>query len=311
MTNATKTLFIIFISLVTLTALVKWTSGTGASEAFRSKLVDVDPEQINKIRIEKPIENQTLVLEETPSGWTVAVDGSGESYEADQNIVQRVLDQLTDMSVQAVVTRNPAKFTRYKADSTGTVVSLYDGDALLSNIIIGASHFVSQTDFNNYVRPAEEKTVYTIEGLLESAVNRELDDWRDKQVWDLDRDAITRVDFLFPADSSYSIGRTDDQTWISEQDTLESSQVNTILRRLSSPRASGFVDSLSTSSFGTELYAIQFREDNGQQRTIRLRPVDDDESRYIAVATDFPYVFTLNRSTWDNSVFKSRDELLK
>lgn len=311
MTNATKTLFIIFISLAVLTALVKWTSGPSSSEAFRSTLVNVDTAQVNKIRIEQPAENRTVILqEENPSEWMVAKDGGGKQYEADRDAIRRALSSLTGLNVRAVVTRDPQKFTRYKVDSTGIKVSLFrDGD-LLSSIVIGAPQFISQREFNNYVRPANEEAVYSVEGYLESMFNRNFDQWRDKQVWEIDRENITRVDFLLPADSSYSIERVDEQHWISRGDTLSRPQINSLLGRLSSLRAGGFVDSLSTSTFGTERYAIQLQLEDGPQRTIRLKPDDHDDSRFITVASDFPYVFTLNRSSWGSTVLKAREELL-
>lgn len=311
MTNATRTLLITFISLTALTALVKWTSGSDSSEAFESEIVSVDPAQVNKIQIEVPVEDRTINLKKGRLGWVVAGDDNAEGYAADSSVVQRALDQLTGLSVQSVVTRDPQKLTRYKADSTGTIVSLYNDDVQLSSLIVGSSRVVSRTEFINYVRPTDEEAVYSVEGLLDNTFRRGVKDWREKQVWDLDQDAITRIDFLFPADSSYSIERIGDQSWISRDDTLKNSKVNSILRRLSSLRVNSFVDSLAVSDFGTETYAIQLRVEDGKQRTIRLRPAASDDSHYIAVANSFPYTFTLNQSSWNNSVLKPRKELLK
>lgn len=311
MTNATRTLFIIFVSLIVLTAWVKWSAGPAASEAFRTTIADVDAEQVNSIRIEKPAAEQTLLLEEDPSGWTVTGGTSNDRFTADSSLIKRAIEDLTHLNVRAVATRDPQKFTRYKADSTGIKVSLFNGERLLTSIIVGAPQFVSQREFNNYVRPADEEVVYAVEGFLESTFNRDLSDWREKDVWDISRDNITRVDFLFPADSSYSIERAGEEHWISEGDTLNQTRVNSVLRQLSSLRADGFVDSLSTSAFGTELYAVQFQLDDGPGRTVRLKPDDQDDTRFIAVATDFPYVFTLNRSSWENSMLRAREELLE
>lgn len=312
MTNATKTLLIIFVSLAVLTALVKWTSGPASSEAFRSTIADVNTEQVNHIRIEKPTEDQVILLKEEPSGWTVAKGDGGTAFAADSSLIKRALENIAQLNVRAVATRDPQKFTRYKADSTGIKVSLFNGDELLAGVIIGATQFVSQREFNNYVRPVGEDVVYSVEGFLESSFGRDLSDWREKDVWDIARDNITRVDFLLPADSSYSIERADDeQNWISEGDTLNQTQIHSILRQLSSLRANGFADSLSTSTFGTEQYAIQFQLKEGAGKTIRLKPDDRDDTRFVAVATGYPYVFTLNRSNWENSVLKSREELLE
>jgi hypothetical protein len=309
MTNATKSLLIVFVSLLLLTALVKWNSTPSSSEAFRTTLVDVDAQKVDRISIEQPAANRTLVLMQTPSGWTVSEGTGGETFEADSGFVQRALDDLTGLQVKAVVTRNPEKFTRYKVDSTGTLVSLYEGEELLESVVIGAPQFVSQREFNNYVRPSDEETVYAVEGFLESTFNRELDRWRETQVWDIDRDDIVRIDLMLPADSSYSIERID-EGWVSGTDTLSQTQIATVLSRLASLNANGFVDSLAVSDFGTERYAIQLRLENGSDRLIKLKPDERDDTYYVATATDFPYVFKVYKSSWENSVLQSKEELL-
>lgn len=311
MTNATKTLLITFISLVVLTALVKWTSGPASSEAFSTTLVDVDTAQVNRVVIEKPTEDYSIRLVGNSSGWKVARSDRETEYEADTDLIRRAVDRLTDLNVKAVVTRDPDKFTRYKVDSTGTKISLFRNDELLAGIVVGAPQFVGRREFNNYVRPVDEEAVYSVEGLLESTFNRNLDQWRNKQVWEVDRKRISRVEFMFPADSSYSIQRAGDQQWVSQSDTLNWSGVNTVLNRLESLRAGGFVDSLSASNFGKELYGVQLHLEDGSQRTIKLKVDDQDDSNFIATATGFPYVFSLNKSSWMNSVLKPRSELLK
>ena len=311
MSNATKSLLGIFVVLLAATVLVKWLGNPSASEAFRKDIMQVDTSAVDRLVIETPASERTIRLRKENSLWRVSENDSEVDYPADNSAVKRAINRLNELEVKAVATRDTAKYTRFKVDSTGTRVSLYDGDRLLSGIYIGAPQFVSRREFNSYVRPEEETAVYTVEGFLGSTFNRELDGWRDKQVWDVEDQDISRIDFLFPADSSYSIERADDRSWISDGDTLESGPVSTIVSRLSSLRASGFVDSLSVDTFGPELYAIQVRLSNGAQKTVRLRLPEPEASQYHAVASEFPYVFTIGKSSWDNSVLKSRDGLLK
>jgi hypothetical protein len=309
MTNATKSLAVIFVVLLVLTAAVKWSSGPAASDAFRSNLVEVDTAQVNKMVIENPV-NPTLTFQRNDQQWTVS-GNTQENYPADASGVTRAINRLNDLKVNAVATRNPEKFTRYKVDSTGIKISLYDDNDLLNSILIGAPQRAGQRSMNTYVRLADEDAVYTVEVFLQSTFSRELNDWRDKVVWDVDQSNISRVDFLYPADSSFTIEKVDTQNWVSDGDSLSYTEVNSVLSRLDRVNASDFADSVSTDAFGTEKYALQIELSGGERRRLRLKDTPADSTVYLGAHPDFPYVFTLQKNTWDDYALKSRDELLR
>jgi len=309
MTNATKTFAIIFVALAVITAAVEMSSGPAASQAFTSKLVSVDTSQVNKIVIDKP-ESSSLTLSKSDNTWMVSARG-GKQYPASQGTINRVLQQLNSLNVSSVATRDPEKYTRYKVDSTGTKVTLLNGDKQLSSLIIGAPQIESRREFNNYVRRPDDKTVYAVKGFLGPSFSKKLDDWRNKSVWDLKQSDISQINFLYPADSSFSIKRANANKWLSKGDTLAVMPISSILRPLSSLKADGFIDTLSVNNFGREQYAIQLQLKSGEQHRLRLKSSPTDSTNYIGVAQGFPYVFKLNKSTWDRSVLKSRSDLLK
>lgn len=311
MTKATKSLAVIFVSLLVITGLVKWTGTSSSSEAFRSNLVEVDTAQVNRIEIEAPTQNRQISLQRDGNSWQVSGSSAQDSYPADANSIKRAIERLNELSIQAVATRDPQKYTRFKVDSTGTTVSLYNHENLLSSLIVGAPQIISRREYNNYVRPPGEEAVYSVEGLLSSMFSKDVEGWRDKVVWDIDESQISRIDFLFPADSSYSIERAENRSWVSNGDTLSTSSVSQITSKLSNLRASGFVNELTPEDFGNERYAIQLQLNNGEQKTLRLKFPSDEASSYQAVANDYPYTFTLNKSSFDSSVLRSRSNLLK
>jgi hypothetical protein len=270
----------------------------------------VDTAMVNKMVIDKPTEGKKVTLQKNDAGWKVS-GATNTAYRADAQQVDQAIERLAHLQVKSVATRNPDNYTRYKADSTGTKVLLMNDDKQLAGVIIGAPQFVSRREFNSYVRPINDKSVYAVDGFLGSSFSAEVDQWRDKGVWKLDKGQITGIDFQFPADSSYHIKRVEKNKWISNGDTLKESSVRSILNQFSPLRVQHFVDSLSASNFGEKLYAVQLHMSNGSQKTLRLKPFAGDTTAFEATASGYPYVFTLSKATWKNTVLKARKELLK
>jgi hypothetical protein len=265
---------------------------------------------VNRVIVSNPEEGKKVILKKNSAGWKVS-GAANTAYPADAQQVDEAIKRLTHLQVKSVATRDPDNYARYKTDSTGTKVLLMNGDTQLAGLIIGAPQFVSRREFNSYVRPINDKSVYAVNGFLGSSFSTDVDQWRDKSVWKLKKKQITGIDFKFPADSSYHIKRTENDKWISNGDTLKQSSVRSILNQFSPLRAQSFVDSLSASAFGNQLYTIQLHLKNGSQRTLRLKPIERDSTAFETAASDYPYIFTLNKSTWKNIVLKARDDLLK
>lgn len=309
MTNATKSLAVVFIVLLVVTVAMKWSSGPEASQAFRSELVSVDTAAVKKMVINHPL-NPTVTLKKDNGGWNVTGQ-KPEIYPADARSVENAISRLNNLSVNSVATRQPDKYTRYKVDSTGIKVSLYDGEEQLQSIYVGGMQRAGRRSINNYVRLADENAVYVVEGFLKSTFSKGINDWRDKQIWDLEQSNISRVNFLYPADSSFTIRKVKGKQWVSAGDTLSQTSVSTTLSRLANFRASGFADSLSVDDFGKEKYAVQLELTGGERRRFRLRESPADTTIYLGITERYPYVFTLRKSTWDDYVLKSREELLR
>lgn len=311
MTNATKTLALTFAVLLVITAVVKWESGAEASRAFRSNLVEVDTSNVDKVVINKPQNPDITLQRQDQKSWQVSSGAVQETYPASSSSIQDVISQLNSLKVNAVATRNPDKYTRYKVDSTGIKVSLYNGDELVNGIYVGAPKRIGKRSLNSYVRLVNGDAVYSVPGFLRSSFSQDLDEWRDKMVWNVDQSNITRVDYLYPADSSFTMKKTSNNKWVSSGDTLSQVYVSSALSQLSYLEASGFADSLSTDAFGNEKFAIQIQLEGGQRHRLQLKESPAKSGVYLGTSESFPYVFTVQKSTWDSNVLKSRKEFLK
>jgi len=312
MTNATKTLGIIFVILLVLTGMVEWLSGPDSSEAFSKEILSYDPAEVSRVEIDNPNRDYTVVLSRSDTSWTVSSSQTDKQYPANSRLVDSSIRTLNNLKLKAVISRDTSDFTRFKVDQTGgSKVRFYTGNEKVGELIIGSPQFVSRTKFNTYVRPADVEAVYSVEGFVASNIDRDVNSWRDKRVWKINRNAITQVDLLYPADSSFSIMKAEPQKWVSVGDTLDQTKIDRLINQVADFDANDFVDSLTTHSFKDPIYTIKLHLDSGVQKSIRLKPEPAEDSNfYIATATDYPYVFKLNKSTFDNAVLYGREQLL-
>lgn len=334
MTNATKTLAIVFAATLALALASTWGGSSSSSAAFQGQLLSVDTSAVQAVRIERS-GAPSVRLEQADGGWSVAPADTTATYPASSESVNRLFSSLPALEVNAVTTRQPDKHPRYGVDSTGTRVTLLGaGDEPLGNLIVGRTEMqrpqsqgrqqnpmqrMRQGTAITYVRQPDRPDVYSVEQSLRSITDRSITDWRDKRLWALDRSAIRQVDFTFPGDSSFTMKRAAPSdtaatgapdTWLSAGDTLATTEVSSLLRTLSTPRADGFVENTSPEDFGEAPYKVLVQTADGSRRTLRLRPASGGEN-YVAAADAFPYVVELDKNQWDDAVLQGRSALLK
>jgi hypothetical protein len=335
MTNATKTLALVFAGSVALALATSWTWSSTSSAAFQSNLLAVDTSAVQAVRIDRA-GGPALRLERTDRGWTVAPADTAATYPASAQAVDDLLRTLPNLSVGAVTTRQPDKHPRYGVDSTGTrIAMLGSGGKTLSELIVGRTRMRrperqgrAQSPMQRmrrgrgtpvtYVRAPDRPDVYSVERAFRSVTGRSVEDWRDKQIWAVDRSQIRRIDLRYPSDSSFTIRRAAPSdtasaaapdTWLSAGDTLQTNAVSSMLRTLSSPTADGFVEGTTPDALGDPLYTVRLQTADGSRRALRLRPGPDGQ-HYVATADGFPYVVQLRKSQWDD-VLRGRSGLLK
>lgn len=334
MTNATKTLALVFAATLVLALASTWGGSSPSSAAFQNRLLDVDTSTVQAVRIEHA-SGSSVRLERGDGAWSVSPADTTARYSARSQSVDQLFSSLPALKVNAVTTRQPDKHPRYGVDSTGTrITMLGPGNDPLGALIVGRTDIrrsqsqgrqqspmrrMRQGTPITYVRQPDRPDVYSVEQSLRSITSRTLTDWRKKRLWVLSQSDIGRVDFTLPEDSSFSMQRAAPpdtattgapDTWISAGDSLETSEVSSLLRTLSSPSADGFVEGTSPDDLGETPYQVRVHTADGSSQTLRLRPAQDGEN-YVAVADGFPYVVELDKSQWDDTVLRGRSALLQ
>lgn len=310
MTNATKTLLIIFGALLVITGVVKWSGSGNVSNGLKSKVLNFETSNIDHIKIDES-GGKDFAFKKEGRNWQVRRTGSDQWYKADTNAVYSSLDQLNDLMPQAIVTRDTAQFIRYQVDTSGTRVNLMHGTKQVAGIVIGKFAYSGGSSANSYVRPINTKTVFSVNGFLSSNFKRTLDEWRDKRIWQLNRNRIKQIDMEYPADSSFSIISAGPNQWTYKSDTLKSDAVSNMIDRLASLNADSFADNMKMEDFGEPLYRIVIHLEGNKKQEIDIKPALKDKKEYLLKATDYPYVFKESRSLFNSEVLRSEKDLVK
>ena len=339
MTNATKTLAIIFAATLALAVASSWSWSGSSGASFQTELLPVDTSAVQAMRIAQG-DGPTVRLQKADDGWTVRPDDAESSYPAQTSSVDRLLNTLPSLPVKAVATRQTDKHPRYGVDSTGTTVTLLgSGDEELGALLVGRTEFRSRNESDGksspmqrmrrqgtnitYVRAPDRPDVYSVEADLESMLNKSVTDWRDKTIWgvaqsDIQRVQLTTTGDSATADTSFRFQRTvpsdtaasPKPTWISDGDTLSTDAVSSVLTTVASPRASGFAENTAPEDLSNPTHTVRLRLSDGSEHTLTLYPDPTSSDTYLATASDYPYVARIQKRRWDD-VFTPRSTFLK
>lgn len=305
MTQATKSLLIITIVLAFITGLRYTFKGGSGSKALTSAINSVNISNINKIVIDAP-NNEWIELKLNSGNWQVSNKTLNEWYPADNSRVENLLNQTTNVTPKAVMTRNPSKYPLYKVDTTGTAITFFSGDKKISDFIVGRFQFVSQNDMSTYIRMSADDNVLAIDGFLGTSLTANVDGWRNKQIWSIPENEIYELKFNYPADSSFTVTKTDvDDKWTLGGDTLKTSTFSTTLSAISSLRASGFTYD------NRDLKPTWSIDINMTKGTVKTLYITKFENSYYGWSDEYPYIFKLSDNTAKNQILKGKNALLK
>jgi hypothetical protein len=306
MTNATKTLSLIFAAVVILLLLQIFLGGSGESEIFQGDLVSAEASQVNRITIDHPADTSFVEISKDNGQWQV--QANNEMFAADSQKIKSALRELQNMEVEALVTRDPAKHTRYRVDSTGATITLYRDDQQLDQIIASSSQIPGSSD-DIYVRTGEDDQVFLVNGLRRSSIQTNFNYWRDLTVWNVPERAITEIRFTYPADSSFIIHR-ENETWMAGTDSLDQQKASTLSNMLANLEAIGYPPDDVDDTLSDPMYSIEFLLENGESNTLNFYRFIEAEPApfYLVTASGYPYTFTLAKRTWDQAVLMSRED---
>jgi hypothetical protein len=186
------------VALVVVGALAFWAvqrsrRDTPVSERMQAPdFPDLAREDIASLEITRPGDQGAVRIVRREGTWWIAAPIEAE---ADQSAVSTALEKLDEMEVASIAASNPQFHARLEVDREHAVrvVARSEGGDVLADLWIGAYR-----SGNTMVRVEGQDRVVAVRGSIKFAFNRELRDWRNRSVLDVDPEQVREVAWAAP-----------------------------------------------------------------------------------------------------------------
>lgn len=265
-----------------------------ASYSIKDLGLKVDSGYISKIEIYR--NQKSITLEQQSDKWLIT---SPIKYPADEMSVTTLLSSAAKLKILSLISSNPEKQKNFQVDSsTGTILSFHDKRGKTTSFILGK---MGPTYMESYLRPINSNDVYLSEGINSWTVNKDIREWRDKNILKLEKDSIKQL--IIESGKDIVALTKSENTWFLEDDSVETNKMQTILNAISSLRTEDFVDSVINLTQPQSKITVQ----ENDYFTISLYPIPPDSTRYYVTNNKTPQIFVVSRYI-ANQLIKNRKD---
>lgn len=266
-----KTLIIILILLVGIFSLSRIFRSPKLEGNLIKELVGFDSAKVTEVRIQPTGGGSELKLLRVGNKWKVASDSHEAT--AETGTVESMLGVVMHLPVQRMVTRKKEKWETFEVTDNSTRVTIFSNNDKQADFRIGKNGFSQGGGAFTYVRLNNENEVYATSGYFGSHFNRSFNDWRNKTFLQLNKEAITKIEFYYP-DSSYVLEKKD-SAWHIGHSLADESKVTQYLNKIRHKSIAGFEDGFVPS--GSATLTIQITGNAGILATAQAwRKSDED-----------------------------------
>ena len=250
---------LIFAVLAALFIITRLTRVRQGERSLMTELAVIDTSRVSTFSIYPAAgSGQEIRFVREGSGWRIS---RGEfSAPAGSQAVRSLLGEIRSLEAQQLVARDPDRWDDYQVvDSLGTRVVISEGSRVALDMIVGRFQYQPppQNSYNNmygqnqvsgktYVRISGENEVYSVDGFFALSVNQGFDRWRDNRLTQLNKNALSRIHFDYPADSGF-IAQKSESGWMVAGLPADSAHMENYLNRITRTSFSEFADGFRAS----------------------------------------------------------------
>jgi hypothetical protein len=291
----TKTLIILLVVLAGIYLITKLTEKEDRS--FRSEMVSIDSADVTKIVILPKLggEGEEVMITRMGDDWKL--ESEGKSYKADPSSIKNILAELMRMKSERVAAVDESKWSQYEvSDSTGTRIQLHKDRKMIADLYVGKFDYTqpqgpqnpyqqNRGKMSTYVRPAEDKEVYVVDGFIKMSIQPSVNAYRDKTLFASNIDDITKVSFNYPNNVNYTLSKMEGK-WSLNGVPTDSTKTVRYLNKLARVTSSSFIDEVEPLS-NTPSHMVKIEGNNILPVEIKAFPADTT-NKYVITSTKVP-----------------------
>jgi hypothetical protein len=292
------TLMIILAVLMIIYLIVRY---AGSDErTFKDKVLSFDAASITEITIKDPKSKEGPIdLKLNGNQWLVS--NGGKDYAADSNAVKNILKQLSDLPTKRYAGKGREVWAKYEVtDTSATLITLKSSKESVAEIYIGKFAYnqpkdlqpqvqsrQQRGDMTTYVRLANEKDVYAVDGFLKMGLSSNISNYRIRSLSSVNAADITRIVSEEPGNRN--VLENLDGKWFYNGAPADSAKAVRYRMSVSRLTASKFIDEEVLPANSS--YSLKIEGNNFTPVQIDAFPVADTNVAYIITSTGNPGSF--------------------
>lgn len=270
---------------------------------------DLDAEDVSALTIEDA-QGSVVKLEEVTGEWVLPEAGG---YPVRAEDVNSFLEKLVALSTGQLVTSSDTSHRRLQVSPNEFTrrISFETSDGTEHTVYLGSSPQYGSAHF----RLDGQSETYLTSDLSTFDVNATMSAWIDTTYPTAAQEEIDRVT-LENANGTLVFEKEGEDSWtfadLGEDETLDTAQVTSIVRRASSVRMSKPLGTEERPSYGMEdPNAVVTLETDGKTVTLRVGAKDSDDAGYVVKSSESDYYVVVADASVKALVENGRDAFLK
>ena len=252
-------------------------------------------DKVEKLQVKNNADT-TVTLINRDNEWFVVGE---EEYPADPTLVKEALEKIQRIQRINLASKKKDKHTLFEvADGMATEVVLFGPkEKEIAHLYIGKS---GPDLFSTYLRKADSDEVFLHEEHLKGQFDREINNWRDKKIFDFDAGGATALRIV-KEEETILLSKDTEGNWQLEEPVsslAEKTEVENVLRAFSSLSAADFAgnEEINESGIDEPTCRISVELKDGQKKTLLVGNAKG-EHQYYAKNEEKKYLYLLYKST--------------
>ena len=293
----TKTLIILLVILGGIYLVTKLTEKE--ERTFRSEMVSIDSAEVTRMVILPKLgsDGQEVTITKTGSEWKL--ESEGKTYKADPSSIKNILAELMRMKSERVAAVEESKWKEYEvSDSTGTRIELYSNKKMIADLYVGKFDYTQpkggqqnpyqqqpKGKMSTYVRPADDNSVYVVDGFIKMSIQPNVNAYRDKTLLACNKEDLTKITYNYASYENFELTNENGQ-WLLDGIPADSIKTSLYLNKLQKITSSNFIDDAQSFS-NTPAFQIRVEGNNMLPVDLKAFPTDST-NKFIITSSRVP-----------------------